>query len=258
INAVLLIQCNIFTKYNYFHVILIFTQVACTNWKRILLLMNGDWPNGTNPLEIPGNKVHADGVFKSFSSLNETERSQIFSEYTRFLIARHPFERLLSAYRNKLEGRTASARYFQRRIGRQIIKALRVNPSNHSLTHGDDVSFAEFIQYLLTPELSLSNQSNYNEHWEPIAKLCNPCVMKYNLIGKFETLLDDSALALYLAGADHLTFPTGHKPSSTRKQLRTYFDPLSIRAIRRLYEIYAEDFRLFDYNLEDVLGFEFG
>uniref|UniRef100_A0A1B0G129 Carbohydrate sulfotransferase n=1 Tax=Glossina morsitans morsitans TaxID=37546 RepID=A0A1B0G129_GLOMM len=233
-------------------------QVACTNWKRILLLMNGDWHNGTNPLEIPGHVVHAEGVFKNLSSLNDTERNQIFSEYTRFLIVRHPFERLLSAYRNKLEGRTASARYFQRRIGRQIIKAFRVNPSNHSLTHGDDVTFAEFIQYLLTPELSLSNQSNYNEHWEPITKLCNPCIMKYNLLGKFETLLDDSALALYSAGADHLTFPTGHKPSSTRKQLRKYFDPLSISAIRRLYEIYAEDFRLFDYSLEDVLGFEFG
>ncbi|KAL9929254.1 carbohydrate sulfotransferase 11 [Glossina fuscipes fuscipes] len=233
-------------------------KVACTNWKRVLLLMNGDWHNGTNPLEIPGHVVHAEGVFKNLSSLNDTEKKQIFSEYTRFLIVRHPFERLLSAYRNKLEGRTASARYFQRRIGRQIIKAFRVNPSNHSLTHGDDVTFAEFIQYLLTPELSLSNQSNYNEHWEPITKLCNPCIMKYNLLGKFETLLDDSALALYLAGADHLTFPTGHKQSSTRKQLRKYFDPLSISAIRRLYEIYAEDFRLFDYSLEDVLGFEFG
>lgn len=76
--------------------------------------------------------------------------------------------------------------------------------------------------------------------------------------GKYDTLLDDSALALYLAGADNLTFPTGHKPSSTRANLRNYFDPLPIGAIRKLYDIYEDDFRLFDYALDEVLGFEFG
>lgn len=79
-----------------------------------------------------------------------------------------------------------------------------------------------------------------------------------SLAGKYDTLLDDSALALYLAGAKNLTFPTGHKPSSTRANLRKYFDPLPIGAIRHLYEIYEEDFRLFDYGMDDVLGFEFG
>lgn len=83
-------------------------------------------------------------------------------------------------------------------------------------------------------------------------------LLSFFFAGKYETLLDDSALALYLTGAENVTFPSGHKPSNTRAYLRQYFDPLPISAIRHLYEIYADDFKLFDYGLDDVLGFEFG
>jgi hypothetical protein len=125
--------------------------------------------------------------------------------------------------------------------------------------NGHDVTFDEFIRYLLTPELSMnyqSNQSSLNEHWESISRLCHPCLIKYNVIGKYETINDDSALALNLIHAHNVTFPKVTRTSGTSEKLQQYIDQLPLGLIRNLYKMYESDFKLFGYDLDDILGLE--
>lgn len=76
--------------------------------------------------------------------------------------------------------------------------------------------------------------------------------------GKYETLVDDSVLALHMAGADNYTFPSSQRTSGTGERLRDYFNSIPIAVTRSLYKLYEDDFKLFGYGLEEVLGFELG
>lgn len=79
-----------------------------------------------------------------------------------------------------------------------------------------------------------------------------------SFVGKYETLIDDSALALHMANADNYTFPSSQRTSGTSERLRDYFNSIPIGVTRNLYKLYEDDFKLFGYGLEEVLGFELG
>lgn len=141
-----------------------------------------------------------------------------------------------------------------------IIKNFRPHASNESLIRGHDVTFNEFVQYLLTPELSRSYQANqsFNEHWESISQLCHPCIFQYNHISKYETIVDDASLLLSRINIRNVTFPIGQKTSGTSEKLIKYYSALPLRMISKLFNVYETDFRLFEYGLEEILGLELG
>lgn len=223
-------------------------QVACTNWKRVLMIMIG-MVETKDILSIPSTLVHQQHYIPSLVNFTNTEVRRMLETYTKFVFVRHPFERLLSAYKNKFEQSYNSSKYFQSRFGRKIIKTFRSNPSQHSLTNGDDVTFAEFVAYVT------SKNSVFNEHWMPIDKLCEPCLVKYDFIGKYETLNTDAQYLLEHVGVDDLSFPR-IKPSNTSVHLSKYISQLTYNSIINLYKIYYNDFKLFRYSLQSYLGYD--
>ncbi|XP_066255510.1 carbohydrate sulfotransferase 11-like isoform X1 [Euwallacea similis] len=223
-------------------------KVACTNWKRVMMVLTGQ-SNVTNLVDIPSNIAHANSSTIRLSELPESEINKILSEYTLFLIVRHPFERLLSAYRNKFEDNITSSRYFQARYGKHIIKKYRPTATIADQNSGDNVSFAEFVTYLLNEGVDT------NEHWTPIYDLCLPCQLNYTFIGHYETLSQDAQTILDMVGAPPVVFPVT-RAGHTKDKLKEYFQQLSIFTIEHLYKNYLSDFKLFGYGLEDLLGYD--
>ncbi|XP_034947670.1 carbohydrate sulfotransferase 11-like isoform X2 [Chelonus insularis] len=128
---------------------------------------------------------------------------EALNKHLSFIIVRHPFERLVSAYVDKFI-KNAKKEYF-RKIGMKIIEATRtkwrelngshlttlsseVKKKIEELKYVDDSlppTFEEFIRYIICESKS---HNRLNEHWEPMTPFCTPCLANFDLIMKFETL----------------------------------------------------------------------
>ena len=86
-----------------------------------------------------------------------------FENTTSFVITRHPFTRIVSAYRNKFQIDTRIEEQFIRNYTGDIGVAAR-----GSWSEGDpEPSFAEFVKYLIKTKVE-----QYNEHWQLISLRC--------------------------------------------------------------------------------------
>ena len=79
------------------------------------------------------------------------------------MITRHPFTRIVSAYRNKFQPGARIQEGFIARYSRNICVAAR-----GAWKEGDpDPSFAEFVKYLIKTKVE-----QYDEHWQLISRRC--------------------------------------------------------------------------------------
>ncbi|XP_053441481.1 carbohydrate sulfotransferase 11 isoform X2 [Nycticebus coucang] len=228
-------------------------KVACTNWKRIMMVLTGRGKY-SDPMEIPANEAHVSANLKTLNQYSIPEINHRLKSYMKFLFVREPFERLVSAYRNKFTQKYNTS--FHKRYGTKIIKRQRKNATQEALRRGDDVKFEEFVAYLIDPHTQ--REEPFNEHWQTVYSLCHPCHIHYDLVGKYETLEEDSNYVLQLAGVgSYLKFPTYAKSTRTTDEMTTeFFQNISSEHQTQLYEVYKLDFLMFNYSVPSYLKLE--
>ncbi|XP_059918334.1 carbohydrate sulfotransferase 11-like [Gadus macrocephalus] len=228
-------------------------KVACTNWKRVLMVLTGAAGPHRDPLDIPAHEAHVAGTLRTLSEYSTTEINRRLRSYLKFVFVREPFERLVSAYRNKFTRSYNEA--FHKRYGTKIVRRHRPDPRPEALEAGDDVSFEEFVYYLVDP--ATQREEPFNEHWERVHSLCHPCLIHYDVVGKYETLEQDSSYVLRLAGAEQqVAFPASHKSTRTTGDMAAqFFHKIHPFYQKKLFNLYRMDFLLFNYSTPAYLKF---
>ncbi|XP_007669693.2 carbohydrate sulfotransferase 8 [Ornithorhynchus anatinus] len=219
-------------------------KAGCSNWKRVLMVLNG---LAASTKDIQHDTVHYGNFLKRLDSFDRKGIYRRLNTYTKMLFIREPFEKLVSAFRDKFEHPN---NYYHPVFGRAIISRYRVNATREALRTGSGVKFKEFIQYLL----DVHKPVGMDIHWDHINRLCSPCLIDYDFVGKFESMEDDANFFLRLIGApQNLTFPRfkdrhSDEERTTTKITQQYFAQLSPSQRQRTYDFYYMDYLMFNYT----------
>ncbi|XP_077420202.1 carbohydrate sulfotransferase 8 isoform X2 [Vanacampus margaritifer] len=219
-------------------------KTGCSNWKRTLMVLAGV---ASDPQNISHNTAHIGSTLKTLNSFDRQGIIRRLGSYTKVIFMREPFERLVSAYRDKFENPND---YYHMTFGKPIISKYRPNASRSALESGSGVTFQEFVQYFI----DVHRPIGIDIHWEAANQVCNPCLIDYDFIGKFENMAEESDLLLRLSGAPrNLTLPTfkDRNVADERTSLKItqkYFAQLDVLERQRVYDYYYLDYLMFNYS----------
>ncbi|XP_033741378.1 carbohydrate sulfotransferase 9-like [Pecten maximus] len=156
-------------------------KIGCTFWRRLFHSLK--YKDISDVYTINPEKVHTENL-PTLGHLNITEASRVLRSANTAMFVRDPYERIFSAYLDKLYNIN---RHYMEHLGRDIVKS-RKKPTTLSLRCGHDVSFSELIRYLVEQK---RKSQEVDEHFSPIHTHCLPCQIKYNFTGKMESFDED-------------------------------------------------------------------
>ncbi|XP_076268359.1 carbohydrate sulfotransferase 11-like isoform X1 [Rhynchophorus ferrugineus] len=164
-----------------------------------------------------------------------------------FLIVRHPLERLLSAYRDKIQYAVPGS--VHRKLGKEIIRKYRKKTAHEAPIYP---TYPEFVDWLVG---SVRNGQTLDMHWTPIVEFCTPCMFNIQIVAHTETLEEDQAYLIKRAGLESVIKPQWKNAGkgSTTAQIFKHYSQLTRSQILQLYHIYRFDFELFNYSLNGYL-----
>ena len=276
-------------------------KAGTTNWKKIILKANLPDIYGQKKLkdiirphaqlyggDNPNDPAYKEGYHYLFDTKGLSNVYKLFSNSRKVIFTRHPFDRLLSAFRDKV-----LPHVLENQLYSNIVKTLkRANKKSelHKLAAG---AFHEFVEYLILSQRVKNGEfSGYGKmqnavfadpntgartrHWSSMSEICSVCSIKWDFIGKLETFEDDFSTLLgwlgqmknnKLEGASsngnlHELYQILQDPaiiiSNDEKKkritrLKFYYKNLPKESVRNLYDIYRQDFELFGYEFPDFL-----
>lgn len=214
-------------------------KAGLTSWREIFrILHNVSSPN------IYGLRrnlwVHSYSATNITTSIHNFDfsfwRSEAYANATNVIFSRHPFERFLSAYLDKI-GQPARQTSF-RKI---IMKCIRCKRPCKYRTGKEAIPFPLFVDAVLTKKCR-------DRHWEPIYDLCLPCQIRYDFLVRMETFSRDVKCVLKAINAWTIPEVGRYNAINATNYLNYYYSQLTPIQIRNLWKYFYFDHIMFNYS----------
>ncbi|XP_013409350.1 carbohydrate sulfotransferase 11-like [Lingula anatina] len=223
-------------------------KAASSLWKMLILKAKG-YPikssESVHMIDFPQN-------LRRLDTYSSSEIENILNHYLKFLILRHPADRLVSAYRDKIKFWKPQNPRALSRVGNYVNQLKGLPPFYPTDIPEDDtqlyyylkrkinsgaelwdtmtslrpsnVTFRDFVRYVA------DHSDAPDKHWAPIHRQCHPCYINYDIISYYETMKEDGANILKLVQHDTDLRIKEKTQSSCPKCLRTS------KMFERIYE----------------------
>ena len=140
--------------------------------------------------------------------------NETLSSYTKFIVVRHPLDRLISAYRDKMRGGDVTFK----EGAMKVVERYRTNITNNDTFP----TFKEFVKMTLT-----NSALARNEHWKSYFFKCDPCYVNYDYVLKVETMDHDMRMFLSEVYHDRLSFVSDTRLNSFKPPSELSDNPYS-------------------------------
>ena len=120
------------------------------------------------------------------------------------------------------------------------------------------MKFEEFVQHVLYE--AVPGKEFIDHHWKPQYNLCQPCHIKYDFIGHYETLHRDAEHVLRhisrLSNNTDVQFPAADLDSrnrNSREFLTKFYGDISSKTLRSLFQLYKRDYEVFGFKIPNII-----
>ena len=143
-------------------------------------------------------------------------------------------------------------------LTRDTAKPSNLAPKTSDLNSVLNITLNELIRFITDLEGIPGWETPVSvgpDHWLPISRVSNACVMKYDFIGRFENLAVEAPYVLKWLGVedDVVRFPAVHSSNAARA-LVTEYRKVRLDSLKRLRSYYRLDYEMFGYSFNDTLS----
>jgi hypothetical protein len=206
------------------------------SWKRVIYQLTKD-----NYVVNSTIINSSEDYYKRFSDVSSKDRNFYLDMLTKVLMVRNPLDRILSIYLEHFE----NPKHYDKRFHDKFdywIKFLNRNDTMDTESWDRNITFEEFIKFIANTDES---RFHYNTLWDEIYEVCMPCTIKYDIIIRYENLLEDSNFVLKTIGvSDKISFPNEEQYLTDLTIFKKYFANLNKNTRQKLRSVYKKDFIL--------------